>query len=180
MTAQIVIRLLLYFYQLVTSAVRISSWSWLRVRWMVHCWRWWHILTPAGKVAYSVRTWNICGQWRFFKEIMMRHISLHKLLFQIFRMGLHCNKSLCRIPPAWPEGARPNGQGRGSFCPLHKLVFYFPPCLKIFMAFSGYLPSEKQKECDQGGMELTSLGVLILYCNPRPHLPCMRAENIKC
>jgi hypothetical protein len=47
--------------------------------------------------------------------------------------------------------------GAGSFCPPPKLVFYIPPCRKIFMEFSGYLPSEKQKECELGMMELTSL-----------------------
>jgi hypothetical protein len=46
------------------------------------------------------------------------------------------------------------------------LVFYIPPC-------------EKKEECEQGSIELTSLGELILSYTPRLRLPCMRAQNIK-
>ncbi len=30
---------------------------------------------------------------------------------------IHCNKTLCRIPPPWIDGAWPNGQGRGTYVP---------------------------------------------------------------
>ncbi len=67
------------------------------------------------------------------------------------------NKTLHRIPPPWPDGARSNGQGRQTFCPSPLLVFYIPPCWKTFPEVSGDLPCEKKKECKQGRLKLTPL-----------------------
>ncbi len=58
-------------------------------------------------------------------------IQTHKF----FSNSVHWNKTLRRIPPPWPDGAGPNGQGRGTFCPSPTLVFYIPPCQKTFQEF---------------------------------------------
>jgi len=34
----------------------------------------------------------------------------------------HCNKVSHRIPPPWSDGTGPNGQWRGTFCPLPSMV----------------------------------------------------------
>ncbi len=48
---------------------------------------------------------------------------------------VHCYKTLRRIPPPWPDGAGPNGQGRGKW--LLYMIREFP-CSgsKIFQHFS--------------------------------------------
>ncbi len=52
--------------------------------------------------------------------------------------SVHCNKPLRRIPPPLTMGAGLNGQGRRTFCPSPRLVFYILPCRKCFPEmFSG-------------------------------------------
>ncbi len=48
---------------------------------------------------------------------------------------IHCYKTLRRIPPPWPDGAGPNGQGRGKWLPY--MVREFPGSgSKTFQHFS--------------------------------------------
>jgi hypothetical protein len=62
--------------------------------------------------------------------------------------------------------------GWGNILSLSHDVFYIPPCWKTFLEFSGDLPCEKKKDCEQGRVKLLSIGVLILSYT-------RRAQNIK-
>ncbi len=46
-------------------------------------------------------------------------------LSKFITLFLHCNKTLPRIPPPWPDGAGPNGQGGEYFVPRPCWYFIF-------------------------------------------------------
>ncbi len=90
--------------------------------------------------------------------------------------SLHCYKTLRRIPPPWPDGAEPNGQGRGKWLPyivreftaLGTEVFHDQP---KFSVITGNF-RRKKRERAQGRIELTISGIPILSSTPRLRLSC--------
>jgi hypothetical protein len=71
----------------------------------------------------------------------------------------------------------PNGKGRRTYCPL-PLAWYFT-FLHAGRHFRNY-PVKKKKECEQGRIELTCLGVLIVsYRSPPLTYPAWRNVHVK-
>ncbi len=109
---------------------------------------------------------------------------------QHLQTSTHSNKTLFRIPPPWSDGAGPNSTGEGNILSLTNagiLHSSMPEDISgIFRRFNLWKKErvwtgrdQTKNECEQGGIKLTSLGVLILSYTPRPRLPCMRAQNIR-
>ena len=100
---------------------------------------------------------------------------------------VHCYKTLRRIPPPWPDGAGPNGQGRGKWLPyivreftaLGTEVFHDQPKFSIITGNFQRFFLRKKRECAQSRIELRISRIPIRSSTPRLQPHYIKQQNVQ-